>query len=509
MTGEGYTKKLGKTVGQYAYVYMLWNVLLLLLVGSVLHFYTSLADGYILLGLMATAFISSYVFARIMTRLIVKPMEYLTNAILHISPSTSMVPPPELGTLRVGTELVSELTRHLYDFATSTQATVDTSSTAAPTVGIEDLPIAIIGLDKEGNIQLCNPSAQEIFGPDAKPLGQRFEAQLNINLPNGTIGDWYANVSTSSVHAQNIWRKSDVRSQLSDNRGYYDIAAHYRKDHPSGIELLLVFSEQNNVFQAEDSALSLIALAVHEIRTPLTIMRGNLEVLEEELLATLTPEMQEYLQRTLTSSQSLNGFINNILGVARADQDQLTLNLRQESWQTILPGIIDMLRQRTEIRGKTIELEIADGIPSVALDSVSISEVLTNLVENAIKYSTDEGKIIRISTKLDSVGMVETTVTDQGLGIPDSVVPNLFNKFSRNHRNSGHITGTGLGLFLCKAIVNAHHGNIWVSSKEGQGTTIGFTLLPYDKLAESTESADNTIIRSKHGWIKNHSMQRR
>jgi signal transduction histidine kinase len=106
--------------------------------------------------------------------------------------------------------------------------------------------------------------------------------------------------------------------------------------------------------------------------------------------------------------------------------------------------------------------------------------------------------------------MVETTVKDEGVGIPADIVPNLFTKFYRNFRNRSQIGGTGLGLYLCKAIIGAHGGNIWVQSKLGQGTTIGFTLMPYDKLAEELKNSDNKeIVRGAHGWIKNHSLYRR
>jgi signal transduction histidine kinase len=87
---------------------------------------------------------------------------------------------------------------------------------------------------------------------------------------------------------------------------------------------------------------------------------------------------------------------------------------------------------------------------------------------------------------------------------------NLFTKFYRDHRNRAQIGGTGLGLYLSKAIVTAHGGNIWVRSQEGKGSTFGFTLVPYENLAATLKpSGDQTMTRSAHGWIKNHSLYRR
>jgi signal transduction histidine kinase len=149
-------------------------------------------------------------------------------------------------------------------------------------------------------------------------------------------------------------------------------------------------------------------------------------------------------------------------------------------------------------------------LPLVAVDRMTISEVITNLIENAIKYSPEEAHDINIVSKINPGGLVETTVQDHGVGIPGSVMPRLFGKFTRNHRNQAQIGGTGLGLFLSKSIITAHSGNIWASSKENEGSTFSFTLVPYSQLAKDLQNNNNeNIVRGSHGWIKNHSMQRR
>ena len=133
---------------------------------------------------------------------------------------------------------------------------------------------------------------------------------------------------------------------------------------------------------------------------------------------------------------------------------------------------------------------------------------MDELPDNAIKYSGDGQKIV-VRSYLTKDGMIETTVQDSGVGIPENVIPNLFERFYRNHRTQSQVGGTGLGLYLSKAIVEAHGGHIWVQSKEGQGTTIGFTLQPYALVAGKLKSDNGGIVRQAHGWIKNHSLYRR
>ncbi|MDL2342384.1 MAG: ATP-binding protein, partial [Patescibacteria group bacterium] len=164
---------------------------------------------------------------------------------------------------------------------------------------------------------------------------------------------------------------------------------------------------------------------------------------------------------------------------------------------------------RAKVRGITLERIIAPNLPSIGADRLSITEVINNLIDNAIKYSNGT-PTIKVETHLTQEGLIETTVQDFGLGISSSIMPNLFTKFYRDHRNRAQIGGTGLGLYLSKAIVTAHGGNMWVRSREGAGSTFGFTLQPYATLAEAAKKqGDDEMIRGAHGWIKNHSLYRR
>jgi signal transduction histidine kinase len=202
--------------------------------------------------------------------------------------------------------------------------------------------------------------------------------------------------------------------------------------------------------------------------------------------------------------------VNNILNVARIEGNQLEVQLQEENWNDVINAAVESLRLRAEVRGMEVECDIAEGLPTVAVNRFSITEVITNLVDNAIKYSAGKGQKIVISAYLTKDGLVETTVTDNGLGIAESVIPTLFSKFQRNFHNRSSVSGTGLGLYLSKVLVNLHGGNIWVTSKEGEGTSVGFTIQSYAQLSEDQKAAPSSqIIQSSHGWIKNHSKSRR
>jgi signal transduction histidine kinase len=289
----------------------------------------------------------------------------------------------------------------------------------------------------------------------------------------------------------------------------FDLAAYYNKDNPHKFETMLVLFDHTKAYSQDDQAVSFIALSVHELRTPLTLLRGYIEAFEEEFAGKLTEDMKDFMFKMSATAQQLTAFVNNILNVARIDDDQLVLQLHEEKWGDIIRAAANSLALRARVRGITIEYSVAPDLPTVGVDRVSVLEVINNLVDNAIKYSGESNRIV-INTFLNAEGLVETTVQDFGVGVPANVLPNLFTKFYRDHHNRAQIGGTGLGLYLSKAIVHAHGGSIWVKSNQGEGSTFGFTLVPFANLTDEMRSNVNQdITRGAHGWIKNHSLYRR
>lgn len=236
-------------------------------------------------------------------------------------------------------------------------------------------------------------------------------------------------------------------------------------------------------------------------------MRGYIEVFEDELSPTLNSEQTAFMHNMAASAQQLSAFVSNILNVARVEENALFLRLKEENWGDVLQQSIKDMQLRAQVHDKHLVVNVAENMPSVAVDKVSIYEVMNNLLDNAIKYTHTTEDIV-ISTYMKD-GMIETTVTDKGVGIQSSLMGHVFDKFYRAHQSKNSVGGTGLGLYLCKAIVDAHGGTIWVKSKEGEGSTFGFTLPTYASVADQINDQDNKeIIRGAHGWIKNHSLYR-
>lgn len=449
------------------------------------------------------------------TRYLVQPTKLIWQAILHIAPDTANVPAPDLKDIKFGRELVTTLATHVYQIANVVDTIERTANAQPPNLKsnfvASSLPLPLMILDKFGTVIFANEVMLKYIERSSEDtVGQNVYSVLDISFTSEhTLDNWLQAAKAHKVTDTQSWER--VRLNLTETKQVrmFDMVAYYNRGNPEGLETMIVFFDRTRQYAQDEQAMSFIALAVHELRTPLTLLRGYIEVFEEELASTMNDELKGFLHKMQASAQQLTAFTNNILNVSRFENDQLLLKLHEEKLEEIISASVNDMRLRAGVQGITLKTNFTPNLPTVAADRVSIYEVINNLLDNAIKYS-GTGKEIIISTSVNKEGGVEATVQDFGVGIQDSALSNIFDKFYRNHRNRAQVGGTGMGLYLSKAIIDAHDGTLWVNSKEGQGSTFGFTLKPFSQLAEKTESGDNKdIVRSTHGWIKNHSLYRR
>ena len=477
--------------------------------------YSSLSPLTIILGSLVFGLALVIILVFKVSNYVLQPIQALWQAILHLSPTEHGIVTPKLEDLSLGRELVTNLVSQIYQLYD-----VDKNADAIEKDKVQllsnnyiarNLPLPLLILDNSQTVLFVNETAAKYIGTPANELvGKNVYMILDMAFPSDdTFDAWLKKVQVSSATAVNTWER--VRLNVRDNHPtlLFDLAAYYNRDNSDKMETFMVLFDHTKQYSQDEQAVSFIALSVHELRTPLTLLKGYIEVFQNEMSDAADPEMKDFMLKMKTSAEQLTAFVNNILNVARIDNDQLQLQLQESDWATILKSALDGISLRAKVRGISLECVAAPNLPKVGVDSLSIREVINNLIDNAIKYSGDS-KVIKIDTHLTQDGLVETTVQDFGLGISTSIVPNLFTKFYRDHRNRAQIGGTGLGLYLCKAIVTAHGGNIWVRSKPGEGSTFGFTLLPFTSLTEELKlSGNNEIVRNAHGWIKNHSLYRR
>jgi signal transduction histidine kinase len=463
-----------------------------------------LTDTAFLLSIFATCFASLAV-NLIAFSLITEPFHSLLNAIVHAAgePTTATLPNPNAK--QYSKSGFKQVIQTVYELGTSAHALADKSTTSDTSAMIERaLNTTTTGfavLNKHGKILYSNKAAPiKLNSNNSQELQLEFQNEI-------TLDDWIATCEQHEVHATRIWHRVANKLPGEEDRRIFDIIASYQKG--STAEVVLSFIDYTDQYIPEEEELNFIAFAAHELRGPITVIRGYLDVLDDELGSTIAAEQKELLSRLVVSANRLSSYVNNILNASRYDRRHLKVHLKEDTITDIYASIADDMQMRASAQQRLLSVAIPENLPTVAADRGSISEVLGNLIDNGIKYS-HEGGIVTVAAEAKG-DFVEISVTDNGIGMPGNVVENLFHKFYRSHRSRETVAGTGIGLYICKAFVESHGGTISVRSAEGQGSTFMFTL-PIYSTVEHTLNSDNSsnesLIRKREGWIKNHSMYR-
>jgi signal transduction histidine kinase len=222
-----------------------------------------------------------------------------------------------------------------------------------------------------------------------------------------------------------------------------------------------------------------LSLATHQIRAPLTAIKGYSSMLLEGDFGILPQKAKDSIETMMKSCQNLIDIVNDFLNISRIEQGRMVYEKSIFDLAELLKEIINELKPNIQNAGLSLELEIPNNFSAkVNADRSKIKQVIGNIIDNAIKY-TVHGKI-NISIFKD-VGKVKIAVKDSGVGIDPNEINKLFNKFSRTkNANKTNISGTGLGLYIAKKIIEANHGDIKVFS-EGleKGTTFTIELPIY------------------------------
>jgi signal transduction histidine kinase len=427
-----------------------------------------------------------------------EPLQMLTRALTHAADEPTSHAPPNPNVPRYERSGLKPLLQTIYELGSGQQS----AATDIPKEAIhfaEALNGGSTGLVfmKDGKI---------IYANRAAPVRSSATGELELTLildGDQTIETWVKDCEDHAVHATKTWLRVANKLVGEEDRKIYDLNASYQKG--SEVDVILTFLERTEDYLPEDNDLDFISFAAHELRGPITVIRGYLDTLGDELADRFADDEQELFNRLVVSANRLSSYINNILNAAKYDRRHLSVHLHEESIESIYDTIRDDMQLRAIAQNRLLSVTLPSDLPTVAADKSAISEVIGNLVDNAIKYS-NEGGSVSVTAEV-AQNSVEVAVTDQGIGMPGNVVSNLFHKFYRSHRSRETVAGTGIGLYICKAIVESHGGTISVRSVEGQGSVFSFTLPIYASVAEKLKESNNGnegFIQHHDGWIKNH-----
>lgn len=218
-----------------------------------------------------------------------------------------------------------------------------------------------------------------------------------------------------------------------------------------------------------------ISMASHQLRTPLTSVKGYVSMVLEGDVGKITKQQRKLLDQAFLSSQRMVYLIADLLNVSRLKTGKFIIEPRPTQLADVIEGELDQLKETAAARELTMTYDKPKSFPMLNLDETKIRQVIMNFVDNAIYYTTAGGHVtVSLADKGETI---EFTVVDDGIGVPKNEQHNLFNKFYRaGNAKKARPDGTGLGLFMAKKVVVAQGGVIIFKSEEGKGSTFGFTF---------------------------------
>jgi len=337
---------------------------------------------------------------------------------------------------------------------------------------IED---GLVVFDTEQRVTGINPAGRRILHIEARDEDSLHCAQI---VPVPTV---------CGIVAETI--RTGIQPDVPDDRRiislpYEGSTRHYlysatgigRKDRKlAGVVLLL--KDITQLRELERLKSEFVMAASHELRTPLTSLGMGIDLLLEHAVQYLPDKEKELLKAAHDEVHRMKAMVHDLLDLSKIEAGRIDLEFEPVAVATLFDHARDIFKGQVNMKGIRLVIDDVDQLPQVRADTNKIVWVLSNLVSNALRY-VDEGGLIRLFATLMG-NYIHITVEDDGVGIPPEYQSQIFQKFVRvNKQESGR---TGLGLAICKEIVRAHGGTIWVESDPGKGSAFTFTVPVADR----------------------------
>jgi len=333
---------------------------------------------------------------------------------------------------------------------------------------VESSPDGILSVDPRGCIMDCNTgicrllgyTMEELKGSNIRQVFARKAVEAVPSFRKQIDQHGFAEAEMEMVHHSG--RKIPVWAKMVEVKGA-------KQDDFQILVYLRDMEERKKVDELKDQFIGLVS---HELRTPLTVIMGAVNTALSEATHLSPEETRQLLEDAASESELLSHILENLLELSRSQADRLILHLEPLKLEDVVQKTIHEARCHSSMH--QFVMDLPKKIPPLRADRIRLERILHNLVENAVKYSP--GGEVRVSARQEGKNLV-IAVHDQGPGISPHDQARLFQPFWRTRQAETDFTkGVGLGLVVCRRLVEAHGGKIWLESEPGQGTTFFFTL---------------------------------
>jgi two-component system phosphate regulon sensor histidine kinase PhoR len=329
------------------------------------------------------------------------------------------------------------------------------------------LPDGLVVVDDRRRAQMMNAEFRRVFG-------------IGDNVTGVPLLEMIRDVAVDRLLAEALdtgepRRESIQISRVADKRLEIEVSAvPFRANSSQTSGAIVLFRDITQLRRLEEMRRDFVANVSHELRTPLSIFRGYLETLLEHPKQS-PAELLRIFEVMEKHSNRLNLLVEDVLSLAQLEEPGTRLNYTEIYLPDFLGAIVRDWEKRFEAKLLDASVDSPADLPVLSADENRLQEVIYNLLDNAVKYSQPEGKIVVKAVR--EADQVRIAISDQGIGIPSRDLPRIFERFYRADKaRSRELGGTGLGLSIVKHIVELHGGSVEAESTVGRGTTISVRL---------------------------------
>ncbi len=337
---------------------------------------------------------------------------------------------------------------------------------------LDRLPDAVLRVDADGRITDANTAAGELTGfMPVELVGARCVDLLRPRTPDGVevwSNGWHRSALLRSVRAIPEQEVTLTRANGSDVKAF--VTAAYERDGANRVVgAVLVLRGAATRLHRATAGIEIVSTVSHELRSPLTSVKGYTSLLLNRWDRLADDQKRMMLEQVNHDADRVTRLITELLDISRLETGRLVLRRQMVDLAAVASTVVEKIVM--EYPDLDVTLKFPENLPEPYADPDKVEQVLSNLVENACKYGSSHGLLV-IGELAER--QVAVSVTDTGDGIPAEDIPRVFDKFFR--RAEGKPTGSGLGLWISRGLVEAHGGRLSATSIPGQGTTFRFTL---------------------------------
>ncbi|MBM3255208.1 MAG: cell wall metabolism sensor histidine kinase WalK [Candidatus Omnitrophica bacterium] len=334
---------------------------------------------------------------------------------------------------------------------------------------IRSIAEGLVVVDSKGKVIMMNPAAEkllEIYKKEkiGKDILDNLKEEQMISLVKGAPEKEDKEIELVSHH-------DDTKKVLRAS------SAVIENENGQTIGMVSVLSDITKQKELDQMKSNFVASVSHELRTPLVAIEKSLALILSGTTGAVSGQQEQFLSIAERNLKRLSRLINDLLDLSKLEAGKLDLRTMPVSVEDIIGESIESLKSWADTKSIELKKSIQPGLPQVKIDSDRITQVLNNLIGNAIKFTSNNG-IIKVEAALaDNRNFIRISIIDNGIGISKDALSKVFDKFYQvGERVPTDITGTGIGLSIAKEIVELHGGKIWAESQEGKGTSFIFTL---------------------------------